>query len=217
MVTKTRVHWLSSSTNLPFVRHPEHEEFHEEDWLFEGVVETYIPLLQIFRRLASERVPVRLTLTMTPTLCAMLRDPLLQHRTERYLDRGIELSRREVERTTGNDALNQLAHFYSERFLSARDFYLHEIRRDVVGAFAQLQEDGILEIITCAATHGFLPLMEFCPEAMRAQIFVGRDQTANALGVIRSVSGCLNVAMSRRWARFCRMPTFGGRCWMLTG
>ena len=49
-------------------------------------------LLRIFRRLASERVPVRLALTMTPTLCAMLRDPLLQHRTERYLDRGIELS-----------------------------------------------------------------------------------------------------------------------------
>jgi 1,4-alpha-glucan branching enzyme len=110
--------------HLPFVRHPEHDEFHEEDWLFEGVVETYIPLLQIFRRLASERVPVRVTLTMTPTLCAMLRDPLLQHRTERYLDRVIELSRREIERTANDPALNQLARFYSDRFRSARDFYL---------------------------------------------------------------------------------------------
>ena len=88
--------------HLPFVRHPEHEEFHEEDWLFEAVAETYIPLLRIFRRLAYDRAPVRLALTMTPTLCAMLRDPLLQQRTERYLDRGVELSRREIERTAGD-------------------------------------------------------------------------------------------------------------------
>ena len=168
--------------HLPFVRHPEHEEFHEEDWLFEAVAETYIPLLRIFRRLAYDRAPVRLALTMTPTLCAMLRDPLLQQRTERYLDRGVELSRREIERTAGDAHLNGLAHFYSERFVSARDFYLNEVNRDLVGAFAQLQDEGLLEIITCAATHGFLPLMEHCPEAMRAQILIGRDQYRECFG-----------------------------------
>ena len=52
----------------------------------------------------------------------------------------------------------------------------------MVGAFAQLQEDGMLEIITCAATHGFLPLMEYCPEAMRAQIFIGRDEYRECFG-----------------------------------
>ncbi len=168
--------------HLPFVRHPEHEEFHEEDWLFEAVAETYIPLLRIFRRLASERVQVRLAMTMTPTVCAMLRDPLLQQRTERYLSRGIELARLEIERTAGDANLNSLAHFYSERFVSARDFYVNEINRDVVGAFAQLQEDGLLEIVACAATHGFLPLMEYCPEAMRAQILIGRDEYRECFG-----------------------------------
>ena len=33
--------------HLPFVRHPEHEKFLEESWLFEAVTETYLPLLQI--------------------------------------------------------------------------------------------------------------------------------------------------------------------------
>ena len=168
--------------HLPFVRHPEHDEFHEEDWLFEAVVETYIPLLRILRRLAVERVPFELTLTMTPTLCAMLRDPLLKARTERYLDRGIELSRLEIERTASDPHLNGLARFYHERFTSSRDFYLGEIGRDVVGAFAQLQQDGVVEIITCAATHGFLPLMEDFPEAMRAQIFIGRDYHRECFG-----------------------------------
>ena len=168
--------------HLPFVRHPEHEEFHEEDWLFEAVVETYIPLLRIFRRMVSERVPSVVTLTMTPTLCAMLRDPLLQSRTERYLDRGVELSLREIDRTAGDSHLNELARFYHQWFTDAREFYLNSINRDVVGAFAQLQQDGVVEIITCAATHGFLPLMESVPEAMRAQVLIGRDYHRECFG-----------------------------------
>ena len=33
--------------HLPFVRHPEHEKFLEENWLFEAITETYIPLIQM--------------------------------------------------------------------------------------------------------------------------------------------------------------------------
>ena len=34
-------------THLPFVRHPEHERFLEENWLHEAITETYLPLIQI--------------------------------------------------------------------------------------------------------------------------------------------------------------------------
>ena len=60
--------------HLPYVRHPEHEDFLEEDWFYEAVVETYIPLLRIFERLAADRAPVRLAMSVTPTLCAMMED-----------------------------------------------------------------------------------------------------------------------------------------------
>lgn len=169
--------------HLPFVRHPEHEEFFEEDWLFEAIAETYIPLLKILRRLVAERVPVRLTLTLTPTLCAMLRDPLLQSRAARYLDRGVELATKEIERTADDSQIQSLARFYRDHFGEARAFYEKEVAHDLVGAFAQLQADGILEIITCAATHGYLPLMETCPEAMRAQILIGCDFHRECFGV----------------------------------
>ena len=33
--------------HLPFVRHPEHEKFLEETWLFEAITESYVPLIQI--------------------------------------------------------------------------------------------------------------------------------------------------------------------------
>ena len=168
--------------HLPFVRHPEHENFLEEDWLFEAVTECYIPLLKMLRQMAAERVPLKLTFTLTPSLCAMLRDPLLQDRTERYLERGCELAAMEVERTAYDGALHQIAIHYRHRFHESLDFYSKEIRRDIVGAFAQLQKDGIIEIITCAATHGFLPLMEIVPEAMRAQILIGRDYHRECFG-----------------------------------
>ena len=33
--------------HLPFIRHPEHDDFLEEDWLFEAITETYIPLIKV--------------------------------------------------------------------------------------------------------------------------------------------------------------------------
>jgi len=34
--------------HLPYVRHPEYDDFLEEDWLYEAITETYIPLLEVF-------------------------------------------------------------------------------------------------------------------------------------------------------------------------
>ena len=78
--------------HLPFVRHPEHDEFLEEDWLFEAITESYIPLLEMMQRLVRDEVPFKLTMTVTPTLCAMLQDQLLRERYVRHLDRLIELA-----------------------------------------------------------------------------------------------------------------------------
>jgi len=54
--------------HLPFVRHPEYDDFLEEDWFYEGLTETYIPLLDIYERLLSDRVDFRITMSLTPTL-----------------------------------------------------------------------------------------------------------------------------------------------------
>src|SRR5512145_327440 len=90
---------LHLHAHLPYVRHPEHDEFLEEDWLYEAISETYLPLLQMFDRLAEDGVPFRLTLTLTPPLVAMLRDELLMGRYARRLDKLCELADAEVRRT----------------------------------------------------------------------------------------------------------------------
>src|SRR5262245_40087349 len=85
--------------HLPFVRHPEHEKVLEESWRFEAITETYLPLLQVFEGWRRDGLDTRLTLTISPTLCAMLLDPLLQERYLRHLDGLVALSQKEIHRT----------------------------------------------------------------------------------------------------------------------
>ena len=168
--------------HLPYVRHPEYDEFLEEDWFFEAIVETYLPLLEALYRLADDGVPFRITMSLTPPLCHMLRDPLLQERTSRYLQRAVDLAAREVERTAGQGRLHDVAQFYRERFARMQQAWEVRWARDLVTAFRGLLERGVLEIITCAASHGFLPLMENFPEAVRAQILIARDHYREMFG-----------------------------------
>ncbi|MGQ0507312.1 MAG: glycoside hydrolase family 57 protein [Myxococcaceae bacterium] len=164
--------FLVLHAHLPFVRHPEYDEFLEEDWLYEAISETYLPLLGVFDRLAGEGVPFKLTMTLSPTLVSMLRDELLMSRYARRLDSLCELADKEVHRTQGDAAFSKLAHFYREHLYDLRRAFHDRYQRDLVGAFRRLQDAGHLEIITCCATHGFLPLMQQTPQAVRAQISV---------------------------------------------
>ena len=167
--------------HLPFVRHPEHKEFLEEDWLFEAITESYIPLLEMMQRLVRDEVPFKLTMTVTPTLCAMLQDQLLRERYLRHLDQLIDLSRREIERNRDDKRLRGLAEFYHANFSRCRDRFF-EWNGDLLGAFRPLQQEGCLEIAASAATHGLLPLLQQSPEAVRAQILVGCDAHRAAFG-----------------------------------
>jgi len=168
--------------HLPYVRHPEYPEFLEEDWLYEAITETYIPLLQVLHGMVDDGVDFKLTMSLTPTLCSMLMDPLLQERYVRYIERAIDLAEHELSRTQGQQQLHDLARFYLDRFIICRNLFVDTWKCNLVPVFRDLQDRGVLEIITCAATHGFLPLMENFPQAVRAQIFIARDHYQECFG-----------------------------------
>jgi 1,4-alpha-glucan branching enzyme len=168
--------------HLPFVRHPEHEDFLEEDWLYEAISETYLPLLEAFDRLAQERAPFRVTVTLSPTLISMLRDDLLMQRYAKRLARTCELTEKEVLRTRQDPAFQPVARFYRDRFSGLQRAFHERYRGDLVAAFAALQQAGHLEIITSCATHGFLPLMRDQRELVRAQVAVGVDHYRRTFG-----------------------------------
>jgi 1,4-alpha-glucan branching enzyme len=169
--------------HLPFVRHPEHEHFLEEDWLFEAITETYIPLLQMMQRLVSDGVPFRITISITPTLCAMLQDQLLRERYVRHLDLLIDLAKREQARNRSQRKLRELAGFYFEFFSESRRFFVDERKCDLLSAFRELRQSGALEIIASAATHGLLPILQQQSlQAARAQVLIGRDVYVDLFG-----------------------------------
>ena len=168
--------------HLPYVRHPEYKSFLEEDWLFEAITETYIPLIRVFQRLTDDGVDFRLTLSLSPPLVTMLQDPLLQERYVRHVSGLVELSEREVDRCAKQPELRKLAEMYRVLFTDCRRVFTEEYGLDLVQAFRSFRDAGKLDITTCGATHGYLPLMEQFPAAVRAQIRVAADSYRAALG-----------------------------------
>ena len=134
---------------------------HGTDWLSEAAAETYLPLLDVCRRLVSEGVSPKITLGLTPVLVEQLRDPSFQDELSDYLREKIRAARTNQEQfeQDGNYHMAYLARWwddwYGRRLSDFEDIY----GRDIVGGFAALQDAGHIEIITSSATHGYSALL----------------------------------------------------------
>jgi len=159
--------------HLPFIKHPEYEEFLEEDWYFEAALETYLPLLGVVDRLDQDHVPFGLNMVITPSLAAMMEDEHHKKRLLQYIDKSLKLANLEVTRNRNDQKFGPVSRFYKQRLEVLRDRYVNKYHMDLIAAFKQAQDRGGLEIMTCAATHGFLPLLRQHPPSVRAQIHVG--------------------------------------------
>ena len=159
--------------HLPFVRHPEHNSFFEERWLFEAISECYIPLIQVLDRLERDAVDYRLTLSLSPPLITMLRDELLQERYLQHLHKLLELAEKEIDRTRKQPQYHFLARLYRRLFQQCLTVFQDQYQCDLLAAFAKHRATGKLELITSAATHGFLPLLSISEAAVRNQVAVG--------------------------------------------
>jgi 1,4-alpha-glucan branching enzyme len=165
--------------HLPYVRHPEHEYFLEENWFFEAVLETYLPLLGMLHRLLDDGVDFRLTLSLSPTLLEMLGDRLLGERLERHIQRLLELTEKEMKRTK---RFAPLARMYNERIKTVETLYKNSYKRDLPSAFRALSGTGKIEFITTCATHAYLPNLAPYPEAVQAQVELGRESHRRHFG-----------------------------------
>ncbi len=168
--------------HLPFVRHPERDYVLEEEWLYEAITETYIPLLQKLQRLKKDGVEFKLTMSFTPPLISMLKDEYLQDEYEKYLEKLKELTRKEIQRNKTNKHLQYLAEYYEQEFTSIGKTW-EKYQGDLVTAFKNFQDSNNLEIITCGATHGYLPFIQIYPSAVKAQIEVACEDYQNHFGV----------------------------------
>jgi len=158
--------------HLPYVRHPEYADCLEENWFFEAMTETYLPLIDVFEGLIRDGVDFRITMSVTPPLASMFLDPLLRRRYLRHLEQLIELAHLEVERTRFLPEFHDTAQMYVRHFEHCREVFVNRHKTNLIAAFRALEEAGKLEIITCGATHGFLPLLQVQPKIVRGQVAV---------------------------------------------
>jgi len=166
-------------THLPFVKHPEEEFFMEENWLYEAIIESYLPLLYNFYKLRDEGVNFHLTMSLTPPLTNMLLDKLLMGRFERFVNLRIQLIKDLLKEKNGKEKENLL--FYKDRFESLYNFYKNTLKGNVINGFRELQDQGFLEIITCTATHEILPI-EVHDKIKEVQVEVGVLNYKNVFG-----------------------------------
>ena len=159
--------------HLPFVHHPESEDYLEEQWFFEAISETYIPLILNFQKLVDEGVDFRFTMSLTPPLLNMLDNKLLQDRYIKYLKQHIELSQKEIERTKDDERINKLSHYYFDRYSNDLHVFKDIYKCNLISAFKKFNDLGVLEIIGCGATHGYFPILYVNEKTVRAQIALG--------------------------------------------
>ena len=172
--------------HLPYVRHLEYPKFLEENWLFESLNETYIPLLKILYKLEEEKKNFHLTISFSPTLCTMLTDQPLQERFVSYMNSRIELGEKEIARTRKENPQElQMARYYHKLSVENLAFY-EKIERNILNGFIHFQQSGNLEIAASAATNAYLPLYQSFPNAIRAQIDMGVKSHRQFFGTLPS-------------------------------
>lgn len=171
--------------HLPWVRHPEHARSLEERWLFEALWESYLPLVDVLDRLARDGIAARISISVSPPLAAMLRDPLLRARYRDHARRTRAVAERALARAGAGGALARaIAHHTALLDRAEATFERHG--GDVLGALARHHRAGNIHLFTTAATHGFLPGLLASQASrpwVRAQIAVGRRAFEATAGV----------------------------------
>ena len=147
---------------------------HGMDWLSEVAVETYLPLLNIFHRLIAEGISPQITIGITPVLTEQLADETFQAELVDYLTQKIDAARTNQEqfRNEGDVHKLGLAHYWEDFYARMLTAFRETYHQDIVGAFRALQDAGHIEIITSAATHGYLPLL-LTDASVQAQVKQG--------------------------------------------
>src|SRR6266567_4328014 len=130
--------------HLPYVRHPEDPTVMEEQWLYEAITGTYLPLVQLFEGMLADGVRARATVSLSAPLINMLTDDLLKERYAARLDQLIELAEKEIDRTKNEPQYQRNAKMYHNRFQALRyTWRCHD--GNLVRAFRRLQDAGDLD------------------------------------------------------------------------
>jgi 1,4-alpha-glucan branching enzyme len=147
---------------------------HGTDWLNEATAETYLPILQVCDRLIDEGISPKITFGITPILTEMLAHPVFKDGFTAYLDQKIQSAQADATEfyRTGDSTREHLAQMWEHYYSETQEYFRGKLEKDIPRAFKRMQDSGHIEIITCPATHGYLPLLGE-DTAIQAQVKLG--------------------------------------------
>ncbi len=149
---------------------------HGTDWLNEAVAECYIPILNYLNRLNDEGHNPALIIGLTPILQEQLKNSIFPAELNYYLDNKIDAARKDIKEFehTGQIQFLSTAKMWLEYYLKIKNDFNERYKKNIVAAFNKLQNNSPVEIITSAATHGYLPLLKY-DRSVNAQIKLGQS------------------------------------------
>lgn len=147
---------------------------HGTDWIFESAAECYLPILHALDRLNADGIKPRWTINMTPILSEQLEDPSFKEGFIEYCQDKIDQSIQDQEklRLQGEPWLEGLALMWQRMYTRSLVQFKHQWGRSIIEAFRFFQDQGLIEVITSGATHGYQALLG-TDESCRAQIDLG--------------------------------------------
>ena len=172
---------LALHSHLPYVLN--HGRWpHGSDWICEAALDTYLPLLRELEGLEEDGVPAPVTIGITPILANQFQSPDFAAELEAYFAQRLETCAEAPTalEETGDSHLLPLARYWEQHLTSLRDLF-HRLDGDLAGAFRRMEERGRIELISCGATHGFLPLLSR-DESIRLQLKLGRAEHRRIFG-----------------------------------
>lgn len=160
---------------------------HGTDWLCEATAECYLPLLNAFEKLVAENVNFKITINLSPILCEQLASPGFKKEFEGYVENKIAAARKDLEYFAKSSFSQRmkLARMWINFYENIWSDFDNRYGGNVLSAFAKLWDAGYIEVLTSAATHGYLPLI-LDDRCVRAQIEVGKRTTKMRLNKIPS-------------------------------
>lgn len=150
-----------------------------EYWLYEIVLDSYLPFLKTLKRL--EQLNYNIILNISPILLIQLDSEKFHEGFEKYLCMREELLTLQSKNDTQNHILQEeLLEF---KLLIAQ--YRNLWNSNIITGFQYFQKTGHLTIITSAATHPYLPLLHDFPHLVNLQIQLGKEISQKYFGEIQ--------------------------------
>jgi 1,4-alpha-glucan branching enzyme len=152
-------------------------------WINEAACETYIPLLNVFNSQSNSGEKLAITIGISPVLAEQLSNDLFIAGLIDYQDQKIEAAKADRENflKAGETSLAELAEYWIEFYQTSKTDFVEKYNKDIIKGFRDLQDAGKIEIITCGATHGYLPLLA-TDEAVNAQVELAVSSYQNHFG-----------------------------------